>query len=131
MHKWNYPLTVHGAYVGVASYSRLTEAMLDGFFRHYHASYPIVHEPDFRAEYSEVISKPSPTAEELLRLGSNRTLQSQESSVFCTRHSGDQVTACVSLLYNKMMRASKLAVNGEFPSLTKVLSNPAKPHERH
>lgn len=38
----------------------------------YHASYPIVHEPAFRAQYSEVISKPSPTAEELLRLDSSR-----------------------------------------------------------
>jgi hypothetical protein len=33
--------------------------MLDAFFRYYHVSYPIVHEPTFRAQYSEVIPRPN------------------------------------------------------------------------
>ncbi|OAA50630.1 Fungal specific transcription factor domain containing protein [Metarhizium rileyi] len=37
----------------------ITEVMLDAFFRHYHVSYPIVHEPTFRAQYSEVIPRPN------------------------------------------------------------------------
>lgn len=37
----------------------ITETMLDAFFRYYHVSYPIVHEPTFRAQYSEVIPRPN------------------------------------------------------------------------
>ncbi|KAK2594307.1 hypothetical protein QQS21_008013 [Conoideocrella luteorostrata] len=37
----------------------ISEAMIDAFFRCYHVSYPIVHEPTFRAQYSEVISRPN------------------------------------------------------------------------
>lgn len=37
----------------------ITETMLDAFFRCYHVSYPIVHEPTFRAQYSEVIPRPN------------------------------------------------------------------------
>ena len=37
----------------------VTEAMIDAYFRYYHLSYPIVHEPTFRAQYSEVIPRPS------------------------------------------------------------------------
>lgn len=36
----------------------IIDAMIDGFFRTYHLSYPIVHEPRFRAQHSEVIPRP-------------------------------------------------------------------------
>ncbi|EON97242.1 putative zn 2cys6 transcription factor protein [Phaeoacremonium minimum UCRPA7] len=32
--------------------------MIDAYFRMFHLSYPIVHEPTFRAQYSQVISRP-------------------------------------------------------------------------
>ncbi|EFY89192.1 Fungal specific transcription factor domain containing protein [Metarhizium acridum CQMa 102] len=44
---------------GMASLSVNEQAMLDAFFRHYHVSYPVVHEPTFRAQYSEVIPRPN------------------------------------------------------------------------
>ncbi|KAI9163590.1 C6 transcription factor [Paramyrothecium foliicola] len=37
----------------------VTEAMIDAYFRLYHVSYPIIHEPTFRAQYSEVIPRPN------------------------------------------------------------------------
>ncbi|RDL34365.1 uncharacterized protein BP5553_07493 [Venustampulla echinocandica] len=36
----------------------IVDAMIDGYFRSYHLSYPIVHEPRFRAQYSGVIQCP-------------------------------------------------------------------------
>ncbi|CAM1509583.1 Fc.00g033220.m01.CDS01 [Cosmosporella sp. VM-42] len=36
----------------------IVETMIDSYFRLYHVSYPIIHEPTFRAQYSEVISRP-------------------------------------------------------------------------
>ena len=33
--------------------------MIDAYFGVYHVSYPIVHEPTFRAQYSEVITRPN------------------------------------------------------------------------
>lgn len=36
----------------------ITDAMIDAYFRVYHVSYPIIHEPTFRAQYSEVIPRP-------------------------------------------------------------------------
>ncbi|KAL7918665.1 fungal-specific transcription factor domain-containing protein [Trichoderma austrokoningii] len=37
----------------------IADSMIDAYFRIYHVSYPIVHEPTFRAQYSEVIPRPS------------------------------------------------------------------------
>ncbi|RSL87554.1 hypothetical protein CEP52_015491 [Fusarium oligoseptatum] len=37
----------------------ITETMIDAYFRLYHVSYPIVHEPTFRAQYSELIPRPN------------------------------------------------------------------------
>ena len=37
----------------------VAEAMIDAYFRVYHVSYPIIHEPTFRAQYSEIISRPN------------------------------------------------------------------------
>lgn len=37
----------------------IADGMIDAYFRIYHLSYPIVHEPTFRAQYSEVIPRPS------------------------------------------------------------------------
>lgn len=37
----------------------ITDAMIDAYFRVYHTTYPIVHEPSFRAQYSEVIERPN------------------------------------------------------------------------
>ncbi|KAK7403739.1 hypothetical protein QQX98_010478 [Neonectria punicea] len=37
----------------------VTESMIDAYFRLYHVSYPIIHEPTFRAQYSEVIPRPN------------------------------------------------------------------------
>ncbi|KAK7426623.1 hypothetical protein QQZ08_006953 [Neonectria magnoliae] len=39
----------------------VAESMIDAYFRLYHVSYPIVHEPTFRAQYSEVIPRPNGT----------------------------------------------------------------------
>lgn len=39
----------------------VVDAMIDGYFRSYHLSYPIVHEPRFRAQYSGVIQSPQGT----------------------------------------------------------------------
>jgi transcriptional regulatory protein GAL4 len=33
--------------------------MIDAYFSKYHVSYPIIHEPTFRAQYSEVIPRPN------------------------------------------------------------------------
>lgn len=37
----------------------VTNALVDAYFRHYHVSYPIIHEPTFRAQYDEVVERPS------------------------------------------------------------------------
>lgn len=37
----------------------VTEAMIDAYFRTYHVSYPLIHEPTFRAQYSEIIPRPN------------------------------------------------------------------------
>lgn len=37
----------------------VAEAMIDAYFRGYHVSYPIIHEPTFRAQYSEIIPRPN------------------------------------------------------------------------
>ncbi|KAK7210595.1 hypothetical protein V2G26_017773 [Clonostachys chloroleuca] len=37
----------------------VSEAMIDAYFRMYHLSYPIIHEPTFRAQYSQVIPRPN------------------------------------------------------------------------
>lgn len=37
----------------------VAESMIDAYFRLYHISYPIIHEPTFRAQYSEVIPRPN------------------------------------------------------------------------
>ncbi|KAK0758787.1 hypothetical protein N5P37_008270 [Trichoderma harzianum] len=37
----------------------IADTMIDAYFRMYHLSYPIVHEPTFRAQYSEVIRRPN------------------------------------------------------------------------
>lgn len=37
----------------------ILDSMIDAYFRLYHLSYPIVHEPTFRAQYSEVIPRPN------------------------------------------------------------------------
>ncbi|KAH6887525.1 fungal-specific transcription factor domain-containing protein [Thelonectria olida] len=39
----------------------IAESMIDSYFRLYHVSYPIIHEPTFRAQYSEVIPRPNET----------------------------------------------------------------------
>lgn len=36
----------------------VADSMIDAYFRVYHASYSIIHEPTFRAQYSEVIPQP-------------------------------------------------------------------------
>lgn len=36
----------------------VTDALVDAYFRLYHVSYPIVHEPSFRAQYAEVVERP-------------------------------------------------------------------------
>ncbi|KAI0521275.1 fungal-specific transcription factor domain-containing protein [Xylaria bambusicola] len=36
----------------------IADAMIDAYFSQYHLSYPIIHEPTFRAQYSEVIPRP-------------------------------------------------------------------------
>ncbi|KAI1125234.1 fungal-specific transcription factor domain-containing protein [Nemania abortiva] len=36
----------------------ITDTMIDAYFGQYHLSYPIIHEPTFRAQYSEVIPRP-------------------------------------------------------------------------
>lgn len=38
---------------------QILDSMIDSYFRVYHLSYPIVHEPTFRAQYSEVIPRPN------------------------------------------------------------------------
>lgn len=37
----------------------VAESMIDAYFQRYHISYPIIHEPTFRAQYSEVIPRPN------------------------------------------------------------------------
>jgi len=37
----------------------ILDSMIDAYFGVYHVSYPIVHEPTFRAQYSEVITRPN------------------------------------------------------------------------
>ncbi|RWA05338.1 hypothetical protein EKO27_g9768 [Xylaria grammica] len=36
----------------------ITDTVIDAYFATYHLSYPIIHEPTFRAQYSEVIPQP-------------------------------------------------------------------------
>jgi transcriptional regulatory protein GAL4 len=36
----------------------IVDTMIDAYFATYHLSYPIIHEPTFRAQYSEVIPQP-------------------------------------------------------------------------
>jgi transcriptional regulatory protein GAL4 len=42
------------------------DGYLDAYFRLYHVSYPIIHEPTFRAHYMEVIPRPSHTPWQVL-----------------------------------------------------------------
>lgn len=37
----------------------VAEAMIDSYFRCYHVHYPAIHEPTFRAQYSEIIPRPN------------------------------------------------------------------------
>lgn len=37
---------------------QIADIMIDAYFRHFHLSYPILHEPTFRAQFSEVIPRP-------------------------------------------------------------------------
>lgn len=37
----------------------VTDTLIDAYFRHYHISYPIIHEPTFRAQYDEVVERPN------------------------------------------------------------------------
>ena len=37
----------------------IVDSMIDAYFGLYHISYPIVHEPTFRAQYSELIERPN------------------------------------------------------------------------
>ncbi|KAI9731434.1 MAG: hypothetical protein M1818_007824 [Claussenomyces sp. TS43310] len=37
----------------------ILDNMIDSYFRTFHLSYPLVHEPTFRAQYSEVIERPN------------------------------------------------------------------------
>ncbi|KAI0009002.1 fungal-specific transcription factor domain-containing protein [Xylariaceae sp. FL0662B] len=37
----------------------ITDSMINAYFRQYHVSYPIIHEPTFRAQYCEVIPRPN------------------------------------------------------------------------
>lgn len=37
----------------------VTNVLIDAYFRYYHVSYPILHEPTFRAQYDEVVERPS------------------------------------------------------------------------
>jgi hypothetical protein len=45
--------------VQLSSRRLVTNALVDAYFRHYHVSYPILHEPTFRAQYDEVVERPS------------------------------------------------------------------------
>jgi hypothetical protein len=37
----------------------VTNSLVDAYFRYYHVSYPILHEPTFRAQYEEVVERPN------------------------------------------------------------------------
>lgn len=37
---------------------QIADIMIDGYFKLFHLSYPIIHEPTFRAQFSEVIPRP-------------------------------------------------------------------------
>ena len=42
------------------SFGRLiTDTLIDAYFRYFHVSYPIIHEPTFRAQYAEVVERPN------------------------------------------------------------------------
>lgn len=43
----------------ISSRRLVTNALVDAYFRYYHVSYPILHEPTFRAQYDEVVERPS------------------------------------------------------------------------
>lgn len=38
---------------------QILDSMIDSYFGTYHLSYPIIHEPTFRAQYSEIIDRPN------------------------------------------------------------------------
>ncbi|KAJ4863530.1 fungal specific transcription factor domain-containing protein [Trichoderma breve] len=59
---WNEHGAIQQILDGMASLTvseQRTDTMIDAYFRIYHLSYPIVHEPTFRAQYSEVIRRPN------------------------------------------------------------------------
>jgi len=63
----------------------IRDAMVDAYFRLYHLCYPIVHEPTFRAQYSEVIPRPNGDcwlilAYEIAAIGMFTTATSLESN---------------------------------------------------
>jgi len=37
----------------------ILDSMIDSYFKVYHLSYPIIHEPTFRAQYAEVVPRPN------------------------------------------------------------------------
>ncbi|KAL7933866.1 fungal-specific transcription factor domain-containing protein [Trichoderma chlorosporum] len=50
----------HISFVSLPNLNKhIADTMIDAYFRIYHVSYPIVHEPTFRAQYSEVIRRPN------------------------------------------------------------------------
>lgn len=44
----------------------LSDLLMDGYFHHFHTTYPILHEATFRAQYAEVLPKPPEEAWSLL-----------------------------------------------------------------
>ena len=58
------PESSHAAFVNTMTPQpnpnrHIAESMIDAYFRLYHVSYPLIHEPTFRAQYSEVIARPN------------------------------------------------------------------------
>lgn len=49
---WNIP-------VNPSAYLYIADQLVDSYFYHFHTAYPIIHEATFRAQYSEIIPKPS------------------------------------------------------------------------
>ncbi|KAK4892813.1 hypothetical protein LTR27_008727 [Elasticomyces elasticus] len=45
-------------YMQPSSKRLITDNLIDAYFRYYHVSYPIIHEPTFRAQYAEVVERP-------------------------------------------------------------------------
>ncbi|OBT39438.1 hypothetical protein VE00_09818 [Pseudogymnoascus sp. WSF 3629] len=50
-----------------SNHRQLRATLIDAYFYHYHTAYPIVHEATFRAQYNEILPKPSCSSWELLR----------------------------------------------------------------